>query len=109
MDKTKLFPTTRALTIEIRDAATRELAGVALLVPAKRMATVLVDGADQPVPVPLAESAWSAIEAWTASSDAALPARPKPLDAAVVTALVGETGAPLVGERIASFPTYRFA
>ena len=109
MDTTKLFPTTRALTIEIRDVATRELAGVALLVPAKRIATVLVDGADQPVPVPLAESAWNAIEAWTTASDAALPARPKPLDDAVVTALVGETRTALVGERIASFPTYRFA
>ena len=109
MDTTKLFPTTRALTIEIRDVATRELAGVARLVPAKRMATVLVDGAEHPVPVPLDESAWSAIEAWTTASDAALPARPKPLDDAVVTALVGETRTALVGERIASFPTYRFA
>ena len=93
----------RALALDLLHADTGLLAGVALLLSRQRYAAILIEG-EQVEQRALSHEHWRAIDAWTATSDAALPRRPAPLDDAVVSALLPQKDVPMVAQRFASFP-----
>ena len=93
---------TRAVLIEMRETDTRALQGGAVFVAGERFASVVFED-NRVRTAELSVRVWEEIDAWLASGDAGLPARPAPLSAAVVAAL-GVRGGAIVAERVASIP-----
>ena len=81
------------------------LRGMALIVASERYVAVVQPCvrpcSDEPT---LTADQWREVDAWTARSNAALPAKPAPLSATIVGALVGDQSQPVTGERIAAVP-----
>ena len=94
---------TRALALDIRQADTNALLGIALIVPSQRYIAVIEHVAGKHREPSLQADAWLAIDAWAAAGDAGLPTRPAPLDDAVASALLRQN-APVIARRFASIP-----
>jgi len=96
--------TAYALVLHLRDTDTRILRGMALIVASERYVAVCGNGSDRIDEPALTADDWREIDAWTAASNAALPTKPAPLSASIVSALVGDQSQPVTGERIAAVP-----
>lgn len=95
---------TRALAIDLRDAASGALLAVALVVPSEKYASILSNGAATIVEPRLADVLWDDFETWVSLGDAGLPSRPAPLGREVVDALFAHQPSSVIAERSASIP-----
>ena len=95
---------TRALALDIRQASTNALLGIAFIVPSQRYIAVIQQVDEKHREPSLQTDAWLAIDAWAAAGDAGLPRRPAPLDDAVASALLQQNDAPVIAQRFASIP-----
>ena len=96
--------TAYALVLHLREADSRILCGMALIVASERYVAVCSNASDRIDEPTLTADQWREVDAWTAESNAALPAKPAPLSASIVSALVGDQSQPVTGERIAAVP-----
>ena len=96
--------TAYALVLHLRETETRILRGMALIVPSERYVAVRSHASDRLDEPTLTADQWREVDAWTAASNAALPAKPAPLSAAIVNVLVDDPSQAVTGERIAAVP-----
>jgi len=96
--------TAYALVLHLRETDTRILHGMALIVASERYVAVCSNASGRMDEPTLTADQWREVDAWTARSNAALPAKPAPLSAAIVNVLVGDQSQSVTGERIAAVP-----
>jgi hypothetical protein len=95
---------TRALAIDVRHIDIGATLGVALVVPSEQYVSILADGDGRAVEPELTPHVWREIDAWAAAGDAGLPARPAPMDPAIVAALLEGERLSVSAKRFASIP-----
>ena len=104
MTKTSPQAVTQALAVCIRDLETRNVRGVALIVPSERFLAFLAHGAGLAATPTLSAETWRKIEAWGDAGEAGLPAKPARMSPSIVATFAGDERQPASGERFASIP-----
>ena len=94
-----------AIAVDVREAATNAVVGVALLVPEQRYAAYLAHDLQAAIaPAPTAAE-WREIDAWHRQAEAGLPSEPPRMDPAVTSVVTGRSAhGECVGRRFAAIP-----
>ena len=96
---------TYAIAVDVREAATNAVVGVALLIPEHRYATYLAGDHQPAIQASPTAAEWRAIDAWHMQAEAGLPSEPHRMDPAVTSAVTGRSAqGECVGRRFAAIP-----
>jgi hypothetical protein len=97
-----------AIAVDVREAATNAVVGVALLVPDQRYAAYLAHDLQAPIASSPTAAEWREIDAWHRQAEAGLPSEPPRMDPAVTSVVTGRRApGECVGRRFAAIPIDR--